>query len=521
VKLYAMDSGYLSQYLFALENATQEDHAAARDRFESQPLPDIATPVDASGEATISITGPLSPTGPSAIERFFGFGGTSYRAIIEAADAFREDPSVQRVRLAMHTPGGSVDGADQARAAIARLAAEKEVVAENHGLVASAGYLLASPATKIIAMTPFAETGSIGVIWAGIDTSQALENAGIKRIKIVSSNAPDKHADPSTEHGRSVHQREVDAMERVFIKAVADGRGVTPDYVAQNFGRGGVLIAEDPDPTKPSALKAGMIDGVIGGTMTAAQPGDTTAGPTTFRDFPLIDRPWDSAAAILRVRAFVGATDTPNQRYRQAFFWYNSEESGNFGAYKLPFADVVDGRIVANIRGVNAANGAMSGARGGVQIPEADRPRVQSHIDRYREKWQREQERGGGASASQNQSTKETFMDLQTLKAEHPALFAEAVAVGVDQERERVQAHLTLGAASGDLNLAITSINSGAELTAKLNAEYMAASMRTKEITARGAEAPADPDTPVSSSGAQDEAVASLLAEQLGVEVNG
>lgn len=245
--------------------------------------------------------------------------------------------------------------------------------------------------------------------------------------------------------------------------------------------------------------------------------GNDENATSPFQDYPMVDQAWDGAAAVNRVRRFMNAEEKPNNRYRNAFFWYNNEESENFGAYKLPFADVVDGQLVANIRAVNAANAAMAGARGGVAIPAADRSRVQSHIDRYREKWQREQDKGE-ADRAFNQSNKGGKpMDMMQLKAEHPALFAEAVAVGVAQERERVSAHLTMGEASGDMALAVTSINNGDEMSATVNAKYMAAHMKRQETNDRKADNVSDVNTPKGDEGDEDKAMADAVAKLLGV----
>ncbi len=68
-------------------------------------------------------------------------------------------------------------------------------------------------------------------------------------------------------------------------------------------------------------------------------------------------------------------------------------------------------------------------------------------------------------------------MDLLKLKAEHPAVYAAAVAEGATQERDRVSAHLTLGEASGDMTTALAAVNDGSAMTATLQAKYMAAGM--------------------------------------------
>ena len=106
---------------------------------------------------------------------------------------------------------------------------------------------------------------------------------------------------------------------------------------------------------------------------------------TPFQDLPLAsrDRAWDSGQAIARVRAFTGSEEMPSSSYKDAFMWYDAENGDEFGAYKLPFVDVEQGRLVAVPRGIFAAMASMRGARGGVDIPERDRAGVMSHINRY------------------------------------------------------------------------------------------------------------------------------------------
>jgi hypothetical protein len=109
---------------------------------------------------------------------------------------------------------------------------------------------------------------------------------------------------------------------------------------------------------------------------------------TKFQDLPLADRdrPWDGDAADKRVRQWADATDEPDAEYRDAHVWYDAGSKDQFGAYKLLIADVIDGRLKAVPRGVMAAGNVMQGARGGVDLPKADIPRVKSHLAKYYEK---------------------------------------------------------------------------------------------------------------------------------------
>lgn len=109
---------------------------------------------------------------------------------------------------------------------------------------------------------------------------------------------------------------------------------------------------------------------------------------TAFQDLPLADRDreWDGDAAEKHVRAWAGAQDAPNERYRNAHVWYDKDDKDEFGAYKLLIADVIDGRLTAVPRGVMAAGNVMQGARGGVDLPQGDIDRVKSHLAKYYEK---------------------------------------------------------------------------------------------------------------------------------------
>lgn len=407
-ELYAINPIFLSNYLFILENATDAQRAAAESRFGDTTLPEILS-VDAStGEASINITGVLTPKGPSFLARLFGYGGTAYEEIIKSVGTVKSNPSVTTVRLVFNTPGGTLSGADEAREAIESLAKEKEVIAENHGQMSSAGYFLASAARKIIAVTPFAMSGSIGIITGGVDVTEAMQKHGVKRIKIVSKNAPDKAPGVDTQHGRDLIQKQIDAAERVFIEAIAKGRDITSEYVIKNYGKGAELIARDPDEDTPDALSVGMIDEIR-----------TREGEVHTKD--------TAPSAITEPKKF---------------------------GYNI---------------------GITEGAE----------------------------------------------MTLAEFRAANPGVYAEAVQVGVTQENERAQAHIVLGEAAGDVNLALENIKSGAGMTALVQAKYTAAGMKNLAVTARAEEAPGVLPTPkASSADTEDAAIAEALAKEMGVSID-
>lgn len=113
-----------------------------------------------------------------------------------------------------------------------------------------------------------------------------------------------------------------------------------------------------------------------------------------YQDLPLADegRAWDGNAAVNRVREWAGG-DKDNfdwNKYRKAFLWYDSENAENFGAYKLPIADIINGQLMAVPRGIMAAGAVIQGARGGVNIPDSDIPAIKRHLERYYTKMDKE-----------------------------------------------------------------------------------------------------------------------------------
>ncbi len=86
----------------------------------------------------------------------------------------------------------------------------------------------------------------------------------------------------------------------------------------------------------------------------------------------------------------------------------------------------------------------------------------------------------------------EAMKTLEELKAQHPALYAQAVAAGVTQgeqnERARVEGHLALAAESGAMQVAIEAINAGTPAgdgaTMAKHQTTMLASLKEQQITA-------------------------------------
>lgn len=109
---------------------------------------------------------------------------------------------------------------------------------------------------------------------------------------------------------------------------------------------------------------------------------------TSFKDYPLAskDTAWDSSAAIKRVRAKTDSEDSPSSSYKNAFMWFDSSDTDSFGAYKLPYVDVIDGELKVIPRAIFAIASVLQGGRGGVDIPDADKAKIKAHVNRYYKK---------------------------------------------------------------------------------------------------------------------------------------
>jgi len=83
--------------------------------------------------------------------------------------------------------------------------------------------------------------------------------------------------------------------------------------------------------------------------------------------------------------------------------------------------------------------------------------------------------------AADGGTTEIETMNIDQLKAQHPELYKAVGEAAVAEERDRVDAHLTAGEASGDMKTAIDSIRSGTAMTQTLMAKYMMAGRNRKE----------------------------------------
>ncbi len=269
-KIYAGQPNYIETWLNGRERATADQVAEANRQgalaLTAGPAEEIFQIDRANGIGYITVSGPLSKAGPDWWDIFFGMGGAAYGEIEAAVELLDGESGVEKIVMLADSGGGEVFGADDVWQAMNNATTPIEVV--NTGMVASAMLWIASGGDTITASSPVNQQGSLGVVIAGVDYSEMDKKIGIQEWSIISENAPGKWPDPLSKEGQAELQKRVDDIESVFIQRVAAGRGVSVEKIKSDFGRGGMLIAEE-------AIKVGMIDGITPGASLGKTPGTT------------------------------------------------------------------------------------------------------------------------------------------------------------------------------------------------------------------------------------------------------
>lgn len=185
-----------------------------------------------------------------------GFIGDD-RKLIEAIDRLAKDRSTRALIVAIDSPGGSVGGGEALHAALQRLRAAKPVVAVMRGTAASAGYMVALAADRVLAREATV-TGSIGVILQSVDASDLLGRLGVRGEIIASGPLKDQPNPfhPLSPEGRAALTRVIADLHDQFVGMVMAGRRMPEDAVR--------VLADGRVFTGRQALAAGLVDAIGG-----------------------------------------------------------------------------------------------------------------------------------------------------------------------------------------------------------------------------------------------------------------
>ncbi|MGF6792764.1 S49 family peptidase [Paraburkholderia sp. 35.1] len=154
-------------------------------------------------------------------------GMTGYDGIRANLSMALADETVRAIVLDIDSPGGEVAGCFDLSDAIWRARGTKPLWAILSECAFSAAYALAS-ACDTVTVPRTGGTGSVGVIVAHVDFSQALAKEGIT-VTLITSGA--RKADgtpyqPLSDDARAAIQSDVDEVAELFFATVARNRGI-------------------------------------------------------------------------------------------------------------------------------------------------------------------------------------------------------------------------------------------------------------------------------------------------------
>lgn len=183
-------------------------------------------------------------------------GGTSVQQFTKVFRQAAADPSIGAIVLDVDSPGGSVSGVPELAAEIRAARAQKPILAVANSLAASAAYWLGAQASESYVI-PSGEVGSIGVYAMHQDESGFYDKAGVKTTLVSAGKYKTEGSpfEPLSEDGRDYLQGRVDDYYSMFVRDVAEGRGVEADLVRSGWGEGRVLGAQQ-------AKAEGMVDDI-------------------------------------------------------------------------------------------------------------------------------------------------------------------------------------------------------------------------------------------------------------------
>jgi len=174
--------------------------------------------------------------------------------VADALEAAAEDPEIDAIIFRIDSPGGSVLAADIIwRSVEVAKQSEKPLIASFSNVAASGGYYVAAGADAILA-PPASVTGSIGVFALRPVLKGLLDKLDINVERMTRG----AHADlliasqPLSPETAEVLDREIEAIYRLFIERVAEGRELDKREV-HGVAQGRVWTGEQ-------AFERGLID---------------------------------------------------------------------------------------------------------------------------------------------------------------------------------------------------------------------------------------------------------------------
>lgn len=244
--LWAIKPDALEKIISIANRSYSDPQLAAAIKSEQSSLIEST---DNSEIAVIDVVGPIF----TRADLFSDISGAaSLDSLERRIDEALYDDSIKAIVLRIDSPGGEVTGTHEFANYLDEACEIKPIVAYVQGMACSAAYWIAS-ATSHIYVDKTAILGSIGVVAAWTDDSEARSAAGLTDYEVVSSQSPKKRLDPTQDDGRAELQKQLDGLADIFIDDVAAFRDVSRKKVLADFGQGSTFLAND-------AIKLGMAD---------------------------------------------------------------------------------------------------------------------------------------------------------------------------------------------------------------------------------------------------------------------
>ncbi len=201
--------------------------------------------------AVIEVNGIISEAEVSIFET----QGYNHATFMQVLDEIKNDDTVEAIVLVVSSPGGGVYESARIRDKFIEIREERDlpVYVCMGSMAASGGYYISAEADKIYASAETL-TGSIGVIFSGLNFSELMEKYGISDSTVKSGDLKDMGSSfrPVTEEDVKVFQELVDSAYDRFLDIVKTGRNLNDADLTE--------IADGRVFDGAKALELGLVD---------------------------------------------------------------------------------------------------------------------------------------------------------------------------------------------------------------------------------------------------------------------
>ena len=216
-------------------SSPKEQHAVAA-QMPVNPAP-RAFSLAGDSVAVIPVDGVIGRKFSSSL---YSSGVTSVDVLTRLVEMAANDEEVNAIMLVFDSPGGTVQGVDEAAKAVKAASQIKPVLSYADGQMCSAAYWIGCQANAIYSWVD-SSVGSIGVYSAFLDQSRAYEMAGLKPeiFKSGKHKGMGMSGTSLTDDQRAMIQKSVDEIGVTFRATVKAGRAnkVSDDVMqGQSFG---------------------------------------------------------------------------------------------------------------------------------------------------------------------------------------------------------------------------------------------------------------------------------------------